>query len=81
MRIYVRVTPRAGKNEVLKISDGEYKVKVTAVPEKGKANVAVIKLLADYFGVPKSSISIIGGKSTKTKIIDIASRQELNSCH
>ena len=71
MRIYVRVTPRAGKNEVLKISDGEYKVKVTAPPEKGKANEAVVNLLADYFGVPKSSISIIGGKSTKTKIIDI----------
>ncbi|MFA5925924.1 MAG: DUF167 domain-containing protein [Parcubacteria group bacterium] len=71
MRIYAKVTPRAGKNEVLKISDGEYKVKVTAVPEKGKANEAVIKLLADYFDVPKSLISIIGGKSTRVKLIEI----------
>ena len=71
MRIYAKVTPRAGKNEVLKISDGEYKVKVTAVPEKGKANEKVVELLADYFGVPKSSVNIICGKSTKTKIIDI----------
>jgi uncharacterized protein len=46
-------------------------VKVTAVPEKGKANEAVVKLLANYFGVSKSSISIIGGKSTRVKIIDI----------
>ena len=72
MRIYVRVTPRAGKNEVLKISEGEYIVKVTAVPEKGKANVAVIKLLADHFNVPKSSISIIVGKSTRVKLVEIS---------
>jgi uncharacterized protein (TIGR00251 family) len=71
MRIYVKVTPRAGKNEVVKISEGEYRVKVTAPPEKGKANEAVIKSLADYFRVPKSFISIIGGKSTRVKIIDI----------
>lgn len=71
MRIYVKVTPRAGKNEVQKISEGEYKVKVTAVPEKGKANVAVIKLLADYFHVAKSSVNIIGGKSTRVKLIEI----------
>ena len=71
MRIYVKVTPRAGKNEVVKISEGEYKVKVTAVPEKGKANEAVIKLLADYFNISKSSINIIVGKTAKIKIVDI----------
>jgi len=71
MRIYAKVTPRAGRNEVTKISDGEYKIKVTAVPEKGKANEAVVKLLAEYFRVPKSLINIVGGKSAKTKIIDI----------
>lgn len=71
MRIYVKVTPRAGRNEVIKISDGEYKVKVTAVPEKGKANEVVVKLLADYFDVPKSSVNIIGGKSTRVKLIEI----------
>jgi uncharacterized protein (TIGR00251 family) len=65
------VTPRAGRNEVIKISEGEYKAKVTAPPEKGKANEAVIDLLADFFGVPKSLINIIGGKSAKIKIIDI----------
>jgi uncharacterized protein len=71
MRIYVRVTPRAGKNEVLKVSEGEYKVKVTAPPEKGKANEKVIDLLADHFRVPKGLINIVGGKSTRVKIIDI----------
>ena len=71
MRIYVKVTPRAGKNEVLKISEGEYKVKVTAPPEKGKANEKVVELLAYYFAVPKSSLHIVAGKSARIKIIDI----------
>ena len=72
MRIYVKVTPRAGKNEVAKISEGEYKVKVAVPPEKGKANEAVVKLLAEYFDVPKCSVSIIGGKSARVKLIEIS---------
>jgi uncharacterized protein (TIGR00251 family) len=71
MRIYVKVSPRAGKNEVLKISEGEYKVKVTAPPEKGKANEKVIELLAYHLAVPKSSIKIVAGKTARIKIIDI----------
>jgi len=72
MRIYVKVTPRSSKNEVTKISEGEYKVKLTAPPVEGKANEALVKILADYFDVPKSLIEIVGGKSAKTKIVDIS---------
>jgi uncharacterized protein (TIGR00251 family) len=71
MRIYVRVTPRSSKNEVMKISEGEYKVKLTAPPVDGKANEMLIKILADYFEVSKSSLTIIGGKTAKTKLIEI----------
>jgi uncharacterized protein len=71
MRIYAKVIPRGGKNEVVKISEEEYVIRVTAAPEKGKANKAVIEALAAHFGVPKSSVNIVGGKSSKTKIIDI----------
>ena len=71
MRIYVKVTPRAEKNEVEKISDGEYKVKVTDPPEKGKANEKVVELLAYHLAVPKSSVKIIAGKSARIKIIDV----------
>jgi len=49
-------------------------VKVTAPPEKGKANEAVIELLADFFDAPKNSISIVGGKSTRMKIVDISAK-------
>lgn len=71
MRIYVKATPRAGRDEVVKISDAEYKVKVTAPPEKGKANEAVVELLADYFRVPKRAVNIVAGKTARVKIIDI----------
>ena len=71
MRIYVKVSPRSSKNEVVKISEGEYKVKLTAPPVDGEANVMLIKILAEHFDVPKSSLSIVGGKSAKTKIVEI----------
>jgi hypothetical protein len=71
MRVYVKVIPRSSKNEVTKISEGEYKVKLTAPPVDGAANAMLLKLLAEYFDVPKSSLQIIGGKSAKVKIVEI----------
>jgi uncharacterized protein (TIGR00251 family) len=71
MRIYVKVSPRSSKNEVTKISEGEYKVKLTAPPVDGAANEMLVKVLAEHFDVSKSSVQIVGGKTAKTKIIDI----------
>lgn len=71
MRIYIKVNPRSSINEVKEISEGEYKVKLTAPPVDGEANKLLIKVLADYFGVSKSMINIIGGKSAKIKIVDV----------
>lgn len=71
MRIYVHASPRSSKNEVIKLSEGEYKVKLTAAPVDGKANEALIEILSKYFKVSKSLISIVGGKSAKTKMVDI----------
>ncbi|HCP08645.1 MAG TPA: hypothetical protein DIT25_02510 [Candidatus Moranbacteria bacterium] len=75
MRIYVKVSPRSSKNEVIKISEGEYKVKITAPPVDGEANSMLIKVLAEYFGISKSSLTIIGGKSAKIKIIEISGKE------
>ena len=71
MRIYVKVSPRSSKNEVTKIAEGEYKVRLTAPPIGGQANEMLIKILAEYFKIPKSSLTIIGGKSARVKIIEI----------
>lgn len=72
MRIYVKVSPRSSKNEVIKLSDGEYKVKLTAPPVDGQANELLVEILSKYFKVSKSRISIVGGKTAKIKIVDVA---------
>ncbi|MDP1884754.1 MAG: DUF167 domain-containing protein [Candidatus Moranbacteria bacterium] len=71
MRIYVKVSPRSSKNEVIKTAEGEYKVRLTAPPVDGEANAMLVKILAEHFGVSKSSVAVIGGKSARTKIIEI----------
>lgn len=71
MRIYVRVLPRSSKNEVTKILENDYKVKLTAPPVGGKANEMLVKLLAEYFGVSKNRVSIAAGKTARVKIVDI----------
>jgi uncharacterized protein (TIGR00251 family) len=76
MRIYVKVSPKSSKNEIIKVSEGEYKVKITAAPISDKANVALIEILAKNFKVPKSLVNIVGGKTAKTKIVDIASYEK-----
>ncbi len=71
MRIYIKVIPKSSQNKIEKTVDGSYKVWVTVVPEKGKANQAVIKLLSKHFKVAKSQIEIVGGKTAREKIVDV----------
>ena len=51
--------------------NGEYLVRVRAVPEDGKANQAVIDLLAKHFHVARAAIRIVSGSAGRNKIIDI----------
>ena len=68
--IAVRVTPRASRNAV--ILDGEaIRVTVTVVPEDGKANAAVIKLLAKALGVAKSRLVLVRGATSRDKLFRI----------
>ena len=71
MKIFARVKPKAKEDKVIKLSDTNFKVWVKAAPEKGKANRAVIKTLADYFNIGQSDIEIISGSTSKLKIVEI----------
>lgn len=71
MRIYIKASPRSSKNEVIKISEGEYKVKLTAAPVDGQANEMLIEVLSKHFKKSKSLIRIVGGKSAKVKMVDV----------
>ncbi|MCV2446119.1 DUF167 domain-containing protein [Paracoccus sp. DMF] len=65
--IAVRVTPRASRNAVL--LDGEtIRVLVTVVPEDGKANAAVVKLLAKALGVAKTRLALLRGATSRDKL-------------
>lgn len=73
MRISVRAVPKASHNEVIRLGENDYRVRIAAVPEKGKANEKLIEILAEHFDVPKSLVVIVGGKSARIKLVDIYS--------
>ena len=72
MRISVRVKPRSKTEGVTKEMDGDvYVVRVKEPPVEGKANRAVVKLLAKHFGVPENRLRIVSGLTSKNKIIEV----------
>ena len=72
MRLKIKVITKAS-HDAVEEEEGVLKVAVTAPPEKGKANEAVVKLLAAHFGVAKKRITIVSGLSSRHKWIDIQS--------
>jgi uncharacterized protein len=77
VRATLRVTPKASRNAVQGLADTAeggkaLKVAVTAVPENGKANDAVVKLLAKAWGVPRTTIAVVAGATDRNKTLLIA---------
>ena len=66
--IQIRVIPRAKKITVKKYGDG-LKVYLTAAPIEGKANKALLEILAEHLSVRKSQLTILKGKKAKSKLI------------
>jgi uncharacterized protein (TIGR00251 family) len=69
--LHVKVQTKAKKKGVEKIGEDTYKVRVNAAPEKGAANKEVIAALAAYFDVPPSTVRIVRGETSRTKLIEI----------
>lgn len=70
MKISVKVKPKAGKEKVEK-TEGGYIVILKAVPEKGKANEALVRVIAEYFGVARARVRVASGLKSKNKIVEI----------
>lgn len=73
----IKVTPRGSANKIQSLEKDLFgdliiKVMVTAIPDKGEANQAVIELLSKQLKVAKSSISIIAGQTARIKVLTIA---------
>jgi uncharacterized protein (TIGR00251 family) len=73
MTIRVKVIPRSAKTEIAgEMADGTLKVKVAAPPEKGKANEALCAFLAEYFQVPRASVTVVSGQTAALKLIKVS---------
>ena len=71
MQMKIRVQPKANRN-VVEVNGRSVTVRVTAAPEGGKANDAVVALLAKRLGVAKGRVSIVRGQKSPHKTVEIA---------
>ena len=67
----VRIHPRARKNAITGVVGDALKLALTAPPIEGRANQAVIEFFADLFAIPRSSVTIASGETSRNKIVRI----------
>ena len=77
LSLVVRLTPKGGRDAidgVETMSDGKsvLKARVRAVPEDGKANAALVELLAKALRVPRSAVSVATGQTSRVKMLEIS---------
>jgi uncharacterized protein (TIGR00251 family) len=70
--IAVKVVPRAAKNEIVGWLEGALKVRVQAPPENGRANRALVALLAEALDLKKNAVTVAAGRSSAHKRVVIA---------
>ena len=68
----VKVHPRARKNAITGVVGDALKVALTAPPVEGKANQAVIEFFAELFAIPRSSVTIASGETSRNKVVRVA---------
>lgn len=72
LSLKVKVIPKSQRTEIVGImSDGSLKVKVAAVPEKGKANAELCTFLARSLHVPQRNVAVIAGETSQHKVVRI----------
>ena len=67
----IKVHPRARKNAITGVVGDALKLALTAPPVDGKANQAVIEFFADLFDIPRSSVTIASGETSRNKVVRI----------
>jgi len=71
-RLTLRVSPGAARPGIVGRHGAGWKVRVAAAPEDGKANAAVIRLIADTVGVPARDVAILSGHASRDKTVEVA---------
>ncbi len=67
----IRLTPRARRDEIAGWEGGTLKARVAAPPAEGRANEALLKLLAAALGVPKRDVAIVSGAQSRDKTVRV----------
>jgi uncharacterized protein (TIGR00251 family) len=70
-RVALRVSPGAAAAGVVGRHGDAWKVRVTARPEAGKANAAVVRLLAETLGLPRRDVTVVSGHGTRDKVVAV----------
>ena len=71
MKIIVKTKPGAKNDKIEKIDESNYIVYVKEPPINGRANAALVKLLAEHFDISVSLVSIISGHMARVKVVEI----------
>jgi len=69
-RVRLRVSPGAGRAQIVGRHGDAWKVRVTAAPEHGRANEAVLRLLAEALSVPRDTLALISGHGARDKVVE-----------
>jgi uncharacterized protein (TIGR00251 family) len=76
-RIRVTVSPGAARTELVGRHGDGWKARVAAPPERGRANEALIELFAGVLEVGTSRVRIVGGRSGRAKVVEVADLAEI----
>jgi uncharacterized protein len=71
-RLRVRVSPGAGRAAIVGRHGDGWKVRVTEAPERGRANDAVVRLLAEALAVPREAVTLVSGHAGREKVVELA---------
>jgi len=69
----IRVQPKSSRNQVDGYKEGVLRLRVTAPPEAGKANAAVVSLLAQTLGIAMNQVRIVRGHASREKLVAVES--------
>jgi uncharacterized protein (TIGR00251 family) len=71
VRLTLHVQPRAARTEIAGLHGDALKVRLAAPPVDGAANEALIRFLADRLGVPRSALALVGGATSRRKVVEV----------
>jgi uncharacterized protein (TIGR00251 family) len=71
-RLRLRVSPGSARSAIVGRHGDGWKVRVTAPPEDGRANAAVVRLIAETVSVSRDAVSVVSGAGSRDKVVELA---------